>query len=783
MDLGVLLCAVCSYCAIASCGEVNITDDETLKRYLCLEETLPFNSRLVLSKSKFILHHDSEGSLYCLVENMTGLSILPSHDLLSSSINYVTISCDAWEIGIGFFNITNLTISSVVFEGCVGSGGIPAAAVRYINESGNYFRYSNNVITSLLFNHCYNLKLYNVSVMQAQTRIPGFDIIGVNLCGETIIETLLPTAYNKNATVYPSLTMLIYFTDSNITSTLSKCNLNITSNIVHSGYQSIPFSPSDSMWITTPPSDFTLFTTQQHFDVFANLNIGHHNESKQYPTGVLIGFVNSITSSRISFQGYNLQYLCCAAEDNPVLPSLQLLIVFFETSSFLNRSEDVLSPLVIKNTSFSQHFSLPNSDGLENSGFAILRIIKFTGKLSHEIVFRDVAWCKNDLAEYYAHSLKFYYMYAFHAQNMFQAVSSSLYGHLYLNFNNVIMHHNTFSADESLHRSTHVLMSFDNLQGVTMTGTSYFADNKGGTAINIESSNLTISGNLTVKDGQANEGGGIHINEASTLFLKEPLWAYFYNNTAIKGSAIYAPVRTHYHDNKISAVQIWPNKKYSFHNVTSIRISVHFEGNGNGHIPRSFYAPHLSFFGKQTSPNFSFNADTWDRNRSQYAYTTLIDTIFHMEERDKYTSLSNGLCVQFNEQQWKCRYIDLSVVNSSFHMQPQCENQMLYSQPIFPGQQAFSILNDDDNQFYDIGYCYPNYTDHFSFEVYKYWNFSMQNYTQDFTFFYNVMNGTFDVYPENAFLVALYSDIDTNALSVPILQLNNDSTTILPYRI
>ena len=134
-----------------------------------------------------------------------------------------------------------------------------------------------------------------------------------------------------------------------------------------------------------------------------------------------------------------------------------------------------------------------------------------------------------------------------------------------------------------------------------MTGTNYFADNAGGTVINVIASNLTVTGNLTVNDGYAIKGGGIHLDSASTLYLKEPLNAVFANNRANQGSAIYAPIRA----GKTSPIQIWPSKYYSLTNLTSINssLALHFKNNSNVWFERSFYAPQFSFFGKQISSN------------------------------------------------------------------------------------------------------------------------------------------------------------------------------------
>ena len=76
----------------------------------------------------------------------------------------------------------------------------------------------------------------------------------------------------------------------------------------------------------------------------------------------------------------------------------------------------------------------------------------------------------------------------------------------------------------------------------------------GGNIISLQSSNLTITGNFTASGAR---GGGIILDQDSTLFLKEPLEAHFYNNRAPQGSAIYVPPFT---SDSFSSLQILPNE-------------------------------------------------------------------------------------------------------------------------------------------------------------------------------------------------------------------------------
>ena len=156
------------------------------------------------------------------------------------------------------------------------------------------------------------------------------------------------------------------------------------------------------------------------------------------------------------------------------------------------------------------------------------------------------------------------------------------------------------------------IMDFHTIN-LTMSGTNYFAAS-GESVMDILSSALTITGNLTVCGAYSNDnqGGGINLDESSTLFLKEPLEARFCNNRAIQGSAIYAPGQ--------SPMEILPNRIYTLDNITDMKVALYFENNTNYlSVPNSLYAP--SLFSEQKSQNLKFSYHSAD------AYIILFDAI------------------------------------------------------------------------------------------------------------------------------------------------------------
>ena len=106
---------------------VNVTTGKTLEEYLCPQNrTIPPNTDVIISVQEIVLPI----SLFCLIENTTNITISASDELMNSEHGYATVRCEG-STGFGFFNITNLTVRSVYFEGCRSS--IPPEAIRYLN--------------------------------------------------------------------------------------------------------------------------------------------------------------------------------------------------------------------------------------------------------------------------------------------------------------------------------------------------------------------------------------------------------------------------------------------------------------------------------------------------------------------------------------------------------------------------------------------------------------------------------------------------------------------------
>ena len=285
-----------------SAESVSINDGESLMKYLCSPSaTIPPNTNLELNKSSFTI--DGKHS-FCLIENTTDITIAPSQELLKNGHDHVEVECLPGSGGFGFFNVSNLTISSIVFNNC--AGVIPAPTVRYVNNTDQFIRYRNDKKTAFFFNHCYNLTLNNL-IPHQKWNTSEFSMIGVNLCGHSDVHI------NIASITVPYMKTLFYFTDSLMTTLSLKCDLHIVNNstLEIPPVAEYDFYPYNHLRISDISGWFTLLLSQQKFEANGNMNM-KPNSSLPIWTGPKLGisimFIDSITDSQVIFQGVPYEY-------------------------------------------------------------------------------------------------------------------------------------------------------------------------------------------------------------------------------------------------------------------------------------------------------------------------------------------------------------------------------------------------------------------------------------------------------------------------------------------
>lgn len=522
---------------------VNITDGEHLKEYLCSSErTIAPYTHLVMKHTGWM--HLNNTGVICLVENTTNIYISAWQD--DAYQRPVIVLCEPGGGGFSFFNVTDLTIESIQFR--CGWWAIPAAATKYINGSDQFFYYD-DAQTTFLFNHCINLTLHNA--LGSNPDVNNISMIGVNLCGWSNITAVIP---DRDLPTTPLSTLLIYYTDSAIMPSNSECHLHVESNIL-SGHRYIDIEQdltgnNTERMPVLPIRDFAVYIAQQGFKVNVDITVHpmlYYQDTdyceRRCGLNAIIMFINSVTDSHVTFQGYPYEfctdkgYIPYPPSNNQFYRSMQLDVIFYETPSFNGSAiGNRMMPLSIQNTSFAFYMgnSVYDYDGMNNH---ILRVLDFSRKLSYQVAIENVAWCNNSIFFIPFSIPKWFHL--LHAKSFFPGRRDQA---LRLKMNNVYAQHNIYGgADPLRQRNSDSLVQFVNI-ACTVSGESYFGQNCGGSVIGVVSSNLTITGNLTVCDGYAYKGGGIRLDSYSYLFLKEPLVARFINNSAQQGSAIFAPV-------------------------------------------------------------------------------------------------------------------------------------------------------------------------------------------------------------------------------------------------
>ena len=168
------------------------------------------NSCLVLNSSKnYIL----QSQPWCINKFSSNVTIR------SSSFQPATIKCQPnpssnSTTGFGFIHARNLIIENIVFENC--GATLSSDALQSVNSSDLY--YPPHYAAVLLFNHCWNITLTNVTVKNYY----GFAIVAANVLGTSVFQSLNVT----NSAMIPPLTlkekdipsvgsgMLIHYLDS-----------------------------------------------------------------------------------------------------------------------------------------------------------------------------------------------------------------------------------------------------------------------------------------------------------------------------------------------------------------------------------------------------------------------------------------------------------------------------------------------------------------------------------------------------------------------------------------
>ena len=169
-----------SLAALHKCdGQPNIihvsTDHDEFQETIC-SGRLKSNTYLNLSADGY--HQVSINfSRFCIIENIDNVTIASS----SSSTN-ASIKCLSLNFGLGFLNITNLSILNINISEC--GGRLTPLVVKYDNDSRSFFHIPPSQYSVFFFSHIRNLSVKEVSI----TNYKGYGILITNCLEQSRID-------------------------------------------------------------------------------------------------------------------------------------------------------------------------------------------------------------------------------------------------------------------------------------------------------------------------------------------------------------------------------------------------------------------------------------------------------------------------------------------------------------------------------------------------------------------------------------------------------------------
>lgn len=548
----------------------------TLEYYLC-EGNAHSNLTLTLTSD----HHVSAG-LFCLTQSVTDLTITSIGNRQYTVYCHNSTSSD--RRGFGFYNVTNLQITNVIFKDC--GGTISEEAVRHVNNT-QFLYFGPGQKAAILFNHCLDVKLENMSVLGYW----GFGIVGANLEGNAEF-TDVSVAYSHVVLMCNTFTesgggILLFYQDSDIilsqshslnaviNRNYSRGNCNCAArSVVHLLHQGVSSMPAISA------SGLTMIFSQEDYSVQANIWC-QFTEGGGTQTGtIIVLFSNDIAASQsqVVFDGVSLS-------DNSaqeLIHGLEMAIFFYSNGNRNSNTIPASSPLypvIIRNAAFKRYQGvLPRSNTVQASLFTIL--LSPQNETKYFVDVTNLTFEGNQL-------LATTEMILFYSQTIREEEHQN--AELHITIRNVSAHCNVNSTGLCVTPpftnaySRAVLFSFVNLARVTIHGIANFSRNAAGSILYSYSTDLYLSGSMTFEDGSAVYGAAIRLQGDSHIFLQEPLHATFSRNQATQGGAIYGLNA----GDDLCILQFIPQRVYD--NITSLNIRLNFTQNSAVIVGNSIY--------------------------------------------------------------------------------------------------------------------------------------------------------------------------------------------------
>ena len=523
-----------------------------LQDFLCNSSYAMESNTVMLLSAKTV--HNIDPGPYCVLANLTDVT------LDSNSTERVVVRCSGsgTEIstrGFGFYNVSNLQLRNIQFENC--GGIISEVALGFLNNTNPVY-YGPSQQAVLLFNHCFDISIENVTV----TDYTGYAMTGANVLGNSTLKFVNITNsrlqeldfspffnFSLNTSGYTGSGLLFFYLDtefhigSNGTFnffTVSEANLISNVNFyppvfkyrfelqeVTRNFGPIPVSGAGGL---------SMQFFQNNFDVHALVtNSVFANNSGTVAGGVQIVSLNTLNHAFVQFKDCIIDKNELFDDADSEMPIVVLekfgagiqLKYFFSLDQLEYLSTTSPSPITdhiqITDTTITGHRA--------TAGAAMLVFCSAQNISDISISLKRIDFVDNDATD--------------NGDCILASAEPSTIAmnNLNLYMEDVHAKGNGYRVDTT-DSTTGASFDFVNFGHVTINGTSNHGvvfENEGNTVIRAFSTNVIISGSVTFRNNTAPFGAALNLQSSTRLFVMEPADIEFSNNHAfVSGGAIYS---------------------------------------------------------------------------------------------------------------------------------------------------------------------------------------------------------------------------------------------------
>ena len=527
-----------------------------LEFYLCDSEGQgKLRPGTILSLDPSVTHRISLAGGFCVLQNMSNLTVMSGNDTLYANISCSVTSPDVFSIqtarGFAFLGGSHVKIQQINLMQCGG----PLSSSFFHNDSSlpAYFGLYQSV--ALFFTHTFNLSLINVTISEYY----GFAIAAINPLGDTLFEDIeihnalshnLPVCtqdthirgnyscygsglliynhdgclikYDKRETCHPSQNNIVikrsYFYENTNFLFDYVCILNV-----------FQFQASRAHIVSGPA--LTVYATQHQFNSSVLLTDSSiYGNIGQIAGGILTVFIDTPFASSVVFNNVNLSN---NTNTNYCIGKGLITYIHF-TDGFLKREvslQELLEtwlPLNISNSIVSEHKE--NNMHTSSTVYVTMRSQPF---YNVQVLLKNVQFINNSAT---------YTGICFNANTAYEPMFGGK--RLSVRLINVNASNNIQSNGAASVFTNSSMFVFYRLDYVYIEGVHpYVSDfrNNLGSVIDAFSTNVYLHGRINFTNNTASMGPAILLRGSSFLVLSNDTFVLFKKNVAfINGGAIYS---------------------------------------------------------------------------------------------------------------------------------------------------------------------------------------------------------------------------------------------------